>query len=82
MKQINKPIHIQGNCPVCGSNDLIHNQPSFNGISMNIEYRCISCDNYGQQNYSIKFQGTNIVNDDFSETFVNVGDEIIGSETK
>jgi DNA-directed RNA polymerase subunit RPC12/RpoP len=81
MKQINKPIHKQGHCPICDSKDLIHDQPRFYNVSMTMSYRCFNCQNEGIQEYLLNYVGAYVVNQNTTETFVNVGDETIG-ETK
>ena len=81
MKQTNKPIHKQGHCPICDSNNLGYGKPDYNANYMYINFTCLNCYANGTEQHKIDFIGSNIINDDFTETFVNVGDETIG-ETK
>jgi transcription initiation factor TFIIIB Brf1 subunit/transcription initiation factor TFIIB len=81
MKQTNKPIHKQGHCPICNSKNLKYNRPTYNSEYVYFDFDCLDCGCLANEQLKAEFIGTLIFNDDFTETFVNVGDETIG-ETK
>ena len=78
IEQDKKNIHKQGHCPICNSNNLGYGKPDYNINYMYINFRCLNCYANGTEQYNLDFIGSNIINDDFTETFVNLGISIKG----